>query len=265
MTRTVRVYDREFVQRSRAAIHPRVAEALRDLPRGRLLDLPAGSGALAYRLHKDGFAVTACDIHPEQFEPAEIPCVRGDLGGRLPFEDASFDCATFIEGPEHAENPAHAFREFARVLKPGGRLVVSLPNYGNIEKRLKMLFFGSFEKGVSQERLRQDFGGDPAMLHLVPMAWAQLKFFLESAGFRVERLLEDRAKPRQRLLWPLALLVRLVSRLRGRRARERYWLDEANSGTILMGGNTLIVVARLETKGGMGRAGAPEPPRDGAP
>lgn len=259
MAGTVRVCDREFAQRSRSAIHPRVAEALSDLPRGRLLDLPAGSGALAYRLHRDGFAVTACDIHPEQFEPAEIPCVRGDLGGRLPFEDASFDAAAFIEGPEHAEDPAHALREFARVLKPGGRLVLSLPNYGNIEKRLKMLFFGSFEKGVSQERLREDFGGDPAMLHLVPLVWAQLKFFLESAGFRVERLLKDRAKPRQRLLWPLALLVRLVSRLRSPRDRDRYWLDEVNSGTILMGGNTLIVVARREGKGGAGRAAAPGP------
>jgi hypothetical protein len=35
MARTVRVYDREFAKRSRSAIHPRVAEALSECPRGR--------------------------------------------------------------------------------------------------------------------------------------------------------------------------------------------------------------------------------------
>ncbi|HUU11413.1 MAG TPA: class I SAM-dependent methyltransferase [Phycisphaerae bacterium] len=255
MARTVRVYDREFQQFSRPAIHPRISEMLRDLPRGTLLDLPAGSGALSWRLFKEGFAVQACDLRPEHFEPTEIPCAQGDLGGRFPFDDHTFDYATFVEGPEHAENPAHAFREFARVLKPGGRLVVTIPNYGTLEKRLRMVLFGSFEKAVSQERLRTDFGGDPAMLHITPLAYAQLKFFLETCGFRIERLDRDRPKRKQWLLYPLAMLIRLLGRLGGRRTRRKYWLDEVNSSAILMGGNTLILLARL-----VGPAGPAGPP-----
>ena len=244
MTRTVRVYDRTFRRFSRAAIHPKIAEVLAGLPRGTLLDFPAGSGTLSYRLYKEGFDVRACDLRPEHFEPREIPCVAGDLAGRFPFADAAFDYATFVEGPEHAANPLHAFREFARVVRPGGRLVTTIPNYGNLEKRLKMVLFGSFEKAVSQERLRDEFGGDPAMLHITPLAFAQLKFFLETAGFRIERLQRDRRKTKQALLYPLALAIRLACRLGGAKTRRQYWLDEVNSGAVLMGGNTLILLAR---------------------
>jgi SAM-dependent methyltransferase len=180
LVKVLRVYDREFRQFSRSDIHPKVSEILKDLPRGKLLDLPAGSGALSYRLYKEGFQVFACDIHPENFEPPEIPCVQGDFGGRFPFDDNTFDYATFVEGPEHAENPFHAFREFARVLKPGGSLIVTIPNYGNLERRLKMVFLGSFEKPVSQERFRRDFGADPAMIHIMPLTYTQLRFFLEA-------------------------------------------------------------------------------------
>ncbi len=250
MAKVLRVYDREFRQFSRSAIHPKVSEVLKDLPRGKLLDLPAGSGALSYRLHKEGFAVVACDIHPENFEPPEIPCVRGDLGGRFPFDDNTFDYATFVEGPEHAENPFHAFREFARVLKPGGCLIVTIPNYGNLERRLKMLFLGSFEKPVSQERFRRDFGADPAMLHITPLAYPQFRFFLEACGFEIARLERDRRKRKQYLLYPLALLIQVISWVAGRKARAKYWLKEVNSGPILLGGNTLIVLARLTRESG---------------
>ena len=238
------MYDRVFRQFSRSAIHPKVAELLSDLPRGLVLDFPAGSGALSYRLQKEGFDVRACDLRPQHFEPRDIPCVAGALGSRFPFADAAFDYATFVEGPEHAANPLHAFGEFARVLKPGGLLVTTIPNYGNLEKRLKMVLFGTFEKAVSQERLRGQFGGDPAMLHITPLAFAQLKFFLETVGFRIERLERDRRKRKQLLLYPLAVAIRLACRLGGTKTRRQYWLDEANSDTILMGGNTLIILAR---------------------
>ncbi len=246
MTKTVRVYDRTFRQFSRVEVHPKVSEVLADLPRGRLLDMPAGSGALSYRLHKEGFEVRACDLRPEHFQPPEIPCVAGDLGGRFPFDDATFDYATFVEGPEHAADPLHAFREFARVLVPGGRLVTTLPNYGSLEKRLRMVLFGAFEKAVSKERLRNQFGGDPAMLHIMPLVYGQLRFFLETAGFRIERLERDRVKRKQLLLYPLAWLIRLAGLLGGKRTREKYWLDVVNSDAILMGGNTLIVRAKLQ-------------------
>ena len=229
---------------ARPGIHPRVARLLADVPRGRLLDLPSGSGALAWRLHEAGFTVTAADLRPELCEVPGLEAVRADLDHRFPFPDGAFDAATFVEGPEHAENPHAAFREFARVLRPGGLLVTTLPNYGNIEKRLKFVFDGGREKPVTAERLAGRLGGDPNMMHRSPMDYVQVRQALEQAGFVLERVVRDRLKVRQLLLLPLAILVWLVTWVRGRRGRERRWLDETNSRAVLMGGNTLIITAR---------------------
>jgi ubiquinone/menaquinone biosynthesis C-methylase UbiE len=53
--------------------------------------------------------------------------VRGDVT-RLPFPDASFDMVISRSVIEHLEHPADVFREFSRVLKPGGRVVIITPN-----------------------------------------------------------------------------------------------------------------------------------------
>jgi 2-polyprenyl-3-methyl-5-hydroxy-6-metoxy-1,4-benzoquinol methylase len=243
--RTIEVDGRSFSALSLPEIHPRVAALLAREARGaRLLDLPAGSGVLAWQLARAGFEVTASDLHPERFEAPGIPVVKADLDARLPFETAEFDAATFIEGPEHVENPYATLREFARVLKPGGLLVLSLPNYGNLERRLRFLFRGGREKPVTPERLATRLGGDASMIHRSPMDIVQLRQALELAGFEVERLAKDATKVRQFLLLPLAAFVWSVSRLLGRRGRERYWLHQANAWNVLMGGNTLIVTAR---------------------
>jgi SAM-dependent methyltransferase len=52
---------------------------------------------------------------------------RADVG-RLPFRDRTFDLITSMSVIEHLDDPAAVFREFDRVLKPGGVLVVQTPN-----------------------------------------------------------------------------------------------------------------------------------------
>jgi 2-polyprenyl-3-methyl-5-hydroxy-6-metoxy-1,4-benzoquinol methylase len=110
------------------AIHDTVVNILRALPRGALLDVPAGEGALAARLIDAGFEVRCCDLYPEIFRLSDVAIERGNLDAELPFGDNSFDYVTCLEGLEHIENPQQAMREFARVLKPGGHLIVSVPN-----------------------------------------------------------------------------------------------------------------------------------------
>lgn len=243
MPSTIKVYDREFPSFSRNEIHPRISQLLKDMPRGSLLDMPAGSGALSYRLSKEGFDVTACDIEPGHFLNKEIPILKGDLAHRFPFDDGRFDFACFVEGPEHSENPFHSFREFARVLKVGGRLVVTQPNYNNIERRFRQFFLGAPAKAVTQERFQCQFNSNSAMLHISPLVWTQLRFFLEASGFEIERIATDKFKRKQMLAFPLVALIQLVTRIAGARGREYSFADQANSNAILMGGNTLIVVA----------------------
>jgi len=52
---------------------------------------------------------------------------RADVG-RLPFRDRTFDLITSMSVIEHLDDPGAVFREFDRVLKPGGVLVVQTPN-----------------------------------------------------------------------------------------------------------------------------------------
>ena len=50
-------------------------------------------------------------------------------GERLPFRDHSVDLVILVEVIEHLPEPALTLREVARVLRPGGRLVMTTPNY----------------------------------------------------------------------------------------------------------------------------------------
>jgi len=171
---------------------------------------------------------------------------QGDLSTSLPYADAEFDYVTCIEGLEHIENPQQAIREFARVLKPGGHLVVSTPNILNVEERMKWLLFGytSHFKPLSREHVtatRERAGGrDEVLLHMNPISYSELRFSLEKAGFEVVGAFRDRRKPRLWLYAPVTQLIKLLALgIPERKKRER-WTRELNSKAVLTGGNTLI-------------------------
>src|SRR5258708_36852642 len=80
------------------AVHDTVVGILEGLPRGALLDAPAGEGALAARLIAAGFAVSCCDLYPEIFRLPGVEIKQGDLNRDLPFGSASVDYVTCLEG-----------------------------------------------------------------------------------------------------------------------------------------------------------------------
>lgn len=244
----VEVYGRTFPSYSRSEIHPAISKILQALPKGSLLDFPAGTGSLAWRLKNEGFDVTAADIAPEAFQNSEIEIRKADLNRSFPFEPNQFDYACFVEGPEHVENVFQCLREFARVLKPGGTLVLSLPNYSNLQNRIKQFLNGVIEPVVSYESLKSDYVGNEFMIHINRLPYPMMRMALEFAGFKVESVHEDRLKKKQRLLWPLAWAIQLITSLRGAKAQQKYWMKDNNATNVLMGGNTLILVARLKYK-----------------
>ena len=238
------VYGRNFPRFSREEIHPAVSKILDKLPRGRLLDFPSGSGALAYRLYKEGFEVTACDLNPNNFIAEGVTIHQGDLCARFPFDDDTFEYATFVEGPEHAENPFFAIREFSRVLRSNGHLVITIPNYTSIESRLKFLLWGSSEKAITPELIQRKYGGEAAMAHITPLTYTQIRYFLEASGFDVVLVEKDKTKRKQFFLYPLVFIIQVITWLSGNSGQKKWWAREANATRILLGGNTLIVLAR---------------------
>jgi 2-polyprenyl-3-methyl-5-hydroxy-6-metoxy-1,4-benzoquinol methylase len=234
------------------AIHDTVVEILEKERRGALLDVPAGEGALAARLIAAGFEVSCCDLYPEIFRLNGVSIRQGDLNGDLPFDDQSFDYVTCLEGLEHIENPQQAIREFARLLRPGGTVIVSIPNILNIEERLKWLLYGytSHFKPMTRahvERLRAEYDNrEEIAAHVNPIGYSELRYILEKYGFQIARLHRDKPKSNSWLYWPVVLLVRLIAKLTPANKRAERWTEELVSDEVLLGGNTLIVHAVLK-------------------
>ncbi|MBW2973138.1 class I SAM-dependent methyltransferase [Candidatus Woesearchaeota archaeon] len=102
-----------------------IAQAL--IPRARAgmtaLDVGCREGHQTRYLRKKGYNVTSIDI--EKIVPE---CIVMDANKKLKFEDNSFDLIWGSEIIEHLDNPAFSISEFKRVLKPGGRLILTTPN-----------------------------------------------------------------------------------------------------------------------------------------
>jgi demethylmenaquinone methyltransferase/2-methoxy-6-polyprenyl-1,4-benzoquinol methylase len=93
----------------------------------RVLDLAAGTGVSTEQLRRSGAIAVACDFSLGMLRAGRrrrrVPMVAGD-GMHLPFTDGVFDAATISFGLRNVAEPRQALTELARVVRPGGRLVV---------------------------------------------------------------------------------------------------------------------------------------------
>jgi SAM-dependent methyltransferase len=107
----------------------RALDLAQPAPGGRLVDVAAGAGALSILAAERGFRVTAIDFSPAMIAAlsARAPSidVRVGDGMDLPFEDGTFDAAFSMFGLMFFSDRRRGFTELLRVLRPGGRAVVS--------------------------------------------------------------------------------------------------------------------------------------------
>lgn len=114
---------------------------------GRLLEFGAGAGRFALRLASDEIfqEVVCTDILPRPSAfPNSIEWIEFDLNHTLPLADGIFDTIVSVEVIEHLENPRAVFREFHRVLKSGGLLVLTTPNQESLRSYAGLVFGGHF-------------------------------------------------------------------------------------------------------------------------
>ena len=132
--------------------HSLMLEMIAGRPPSKILDLGCSAGLLAERLREGGHTVVGVDA-------IELAGVRqrtdefflADLEKPLPAAvGAGFDVVIAGDIIEHLARPGDALKEMRRVLRPGGQLILSVPNFGHWYPRFRVTFglFGYDRRGV---------------------------------------------------------------------------------------------------------------------
>jgi SAM-dependent methyltransferase len=109
-----------------------IREAAGERARGRVFVDGCGVGQYLGKLAKEARQAVGLDIEFERTQEARMlaPQVLCGAGEQLPFAPNSFDLILSHEVLEHVQDDQQAVDEIVRALKPGGRLVMFVPNRG---------------------------------------------------------------------------------------------------------------------------------------
>jgi SAM-dependent methyltransferase len=166
----------------------------------RVLDVGSAWGFNVMALNRLGFHAVGVDLIPEPFAVGkriavynQIPFdVAGADACALPFADACFDHVTLVETFEHifAEDRVRAMTECYRVLRPGGRVVLSTPNHASaVESAKRVAVRHRWIRAQLPSMCYPDLGAardeyHPYRYHL-PLPARAIASLLTSVGFRV--------------------------------------------------------------------------------
>jgi 2-polyprenyl-6-hydroxyphenyl methylase/3-demethylubiquinone-9 3-methyltransferase len=143
----------------------------------RVLDVGCGEGRFAVELAHAGAEVVGIDVAEQPLRRARAMCPDLDLRvvdaeGSWPLDDASFDAVWAGETIEHVADTAAWLSEVRRVLRSGGRLLLSTPDHG----RLTLLWLALSKRAF-------DAAFDPRSDHLRFYTRRTLTVLLEDFGF----------------------------------------------------------------------------------
>ena len=204
----------DFLEGWDAGFYSKYADTLcPDEPAGKALDVGCGVGQVVQRLMDAGHEAHGVEVSGPNIEKAKRVSDRCQLydGRTLPFGDATFDSVGALNVLEHVEEPEAFVTELVRVVKPGGKVVVSSPNFfralGLRDYHPRMRGIGN--KWRNWQRLRakrRQMAAEPESVRfdrmeplrrvsfqpdddaIVATNGAEIKFFLEQNGCGVVRV-----------------------------------------------------------------------------
>lgn len=174
-----------------------------------VVDMPAGNGVTAKILKDIGAKPLAFDLFPEYFTVEGIKCERADILEGLPMADGSADYAICQEGIEHFSDQFKALKSFNRVLKPGGGLIITTPNYSNLRARMSYFLSESerFNSIMPPNEIdsiwmnKQDISNEIYFGHIFLIGIQKLRVLARLAGFRIKHIQPTRVKTTSLLLF----------------------------------------------------------------
>lgn len=158
----------------------------------RILDAPCGGNAsLTLALQERGFDAIGADIDANAAVRLGKSFVQANLDATLPWSDQTFDLVISTEGIEHLENHYSFLRELHRILKPGGKLVLTTPNITALRSRVRFLGSGFFGRDA---RPLNETARHP--LHHIGLAtFPELRYELHVSGFQIKEARHTHIKP----------------------------------------------------------------------
>lgn len=167
-----------------ANVHDTVLKLLMNERVGRVLDAAAGEGSLSKKLFDMGFEVYPIDINPTIFQFQQLKCEMIDLNFKLPYLDEIFDIVTSVETIEYLWNPFGCLNEFHRILKIGGKLILTTPNILTVFSRILFLLTGRFAGFLDKDYRKSG--------HITPIPSWQLERHIKEIGFEAEEITFNR-------------------------------------------------------------------------
>ncbi|KJR41439.1 methyltransferase type 11, partial [Candidatus Magnetoovum chiemensis] len=122
------------------------------IQRGKVLDIGVYPGVFTAALSQMGVDIIGIDVEPTRIPKtirSRISIIKMDVEKRypLPLESASYDSILFLALLEHMRiNPLAVLREFKRILRGGGKLIIQTPSLSYWGCRLSVLRGRSFDE-----------------------------------------------------------------------------------------------------------------------
>lgn len=113
-----------------------------------LIDVGCGAGYFMLSAANRGWQVDGTEISDEAIKLAEEKgqkVFKGDISA-LDSKENTYDAAVLMELLEHASNPEHIIKKLSIILRPGGLIYITTPNYNSLTRRIAGMNWGIFSK-----------------------------------------------------------------------------------------------------------------------
>lgn len=195
--KSIKYYVKRFFQREKDRYAGKV-----------VVDFPAGNGVTTQILNEIGANPLPLDLFPEYYELQEPTCAKANIAEGLPLTDGQADHLICQEGIEHFSDQLAALQEFNRVLKKGGGLIITTPNYSNMRAKMSYLLSESerFNSIIAPNELdsiwmnRQDINKEVYYGHIFLIGVLKLRCLAKLSGFKIKRIESTRKKSTSILL-----------------------------------------------------------------